>query len=151
MSETLKNPPENTPRVVPMLAYDDAAAAIDFLREAFGFEERMRLDMPDGSVGHAELDLDGGVISLATTWKAGGMAAPSELPAVHSQLLVYVDDVDAHCERARAAGATIAAEPEDQFHGSRTYRAIDPEGHRWMFAQVIKDVSVDEMKKMMES
>ena len=75
-----------------------------------------------------------------------GFASPADLPAVPSQIFCYVDDVDAHHERARAAGATIAAEPKDEPHGDRMYRAVDPEGHRWMFATHVKDVDLSTLK-----
>jgi uncharacterized glyoxalase superfamily protein PhnB len=119
--------------VMPMLAYDDAAAAIEFLCKAFGFEERFRMPMPDGTVGHAELACGGDLVMLATTWKAAGMASPRALEGVHAQLYCTVDDVDAHCARARAAGAIVLNEPADQPYGMRTYRVLDPEGHRWIF------------------
>jgi PhnB protein len=128
------------PRMCPMLAYDDAPAAIDFLCQAFGFEERFRLPGPGGTIGHAELVHGNGrdvLVMVATTWKAGGMSSPRDLPAVHTQLLCYVDDVDAHYARAKAAGATLVGEPEDTTHGDRSYRAVDPEGHRWIFASPI--------------
>ena len=121
-------------KIVPMLCYDDAAAAIDFLQRAFGFELVFRYDMPDGHVGHAELALDGARISLATTWHGGGMRSPRDLEGAHSQLYVIVDDVDAHHARARDAGAIIVRAPVDSDHGDRTYRALDPEGQRWYFA-----------------
>jgi len=70
---------------------------------------------------------------VASEWPAGGVVSPRELPAVHAQVHVRVDDVDAHFARARAEGATLATEPTDQEHGERSYRAIDPEGHRWIF------------------
>jgi PhnB protein len=69
---------------------------------------------------------------LASAGKEMGWMSPADLPAVHSQLVVHVDDLDAHYQRAFAAGATIAAEPHEQ-HGQRMYRAMDPEGHRWIF------------------
>ena len=121
-----------------MLAYADAAGAIEFLCDAFGFEVVMRLDGPDGTVGHAELQLGdaGAAVELASVWREAGMATPAELPAVASQIGVELDsaaDVDAHYERARAAGAIVVGEPTDQEYGLRTYRAIDPEGHRWYF------------------
>ena len=140
---------ENT--IVAMLAYDDAPAAIDFLCRAFGFTESFRLKMPDGSVGHAELVLGDAHLQLATTWKAGGMASAKDLPAVHSQLNVRVDDVDAHCARAMENGAVIAEEPADQFHGSRSYRALDPEGHRWIFWQPGTEVSPEEMQAQIDA
>ena len=120
--------------ITPMLVYDDAPAAMDFLCRAFGFEERSRFDMPDGKIGHAELSFGGAKIALATTWTEGGMASPWTLPAVHSQVYCEVPDVDAHYERAKAEGATIAEAPGEPSHGSRTYRALDLEGHRWVFA-----------------
>ena len=116
-----------------MLAYADAAAAIEFLVRAFGFEERYRMEMPDGSVGHAELGLGGEVVMLASEWPHGGVVSPLQLPALHAQIHVRVEDVDAHFARARAEGATIASEPADQEYGQRSYRAIDPEGQRWIF------------------
>jgi len=124
-------------RVIPMLSYADAGAAIEFLTKAFGFAERFRMDMPDGSVGHAELTLGDAVVMLASEWEAGGVVSPQRLPAVPVQLYVSVPDVDAHFARARAEGATIATEPVDQDYGERNYRAIDPEGHRWIFGTPI--------------
>jgi uncharacterized glyoxalase superfamily protein PhnB len=140
----VKNPPDGAPRILPMLTYADAPAAIEFLCRAFGFGTRYRLDMPDGRVGHAELALEGGVVALASEFEGFGVS-PLRLDGHHAQLFVYVDDVDAHFARAREAGATIAAEPADQFYGDRTYRAIDPEGHRWVFGTHVRDVPPEEM------
>ena len=130
----------------PSLAYDDAPGAIDFLCRAFGFAEQFRLDMPDGTIGHAELAFEGATITLATTWVAGGMASPQNLPGLHSQLFCEVPDVDSHYERALSEGATIAEPPADQFHGSRSYRAIDLEGHRWVFSQVLETMPDTELQ-----
>lgn len=120
-------------RFTPMIVYADARAALEFLAKAFGFEERFRMDLPDGSVGHAEVGLGDAVVMVSSEWAAGGVVSPLRLAAVHAQIHVRVDDVDAHHVRARAAGATIAAEPADQEYGERSYRALDPEGHRWIF------------------
>jgi PhnB protein len=139
-----QNPPEGHQRVIPYLAYEDAPGAIDFLCNAFGFEERMRLPMPDGRIGHAELGLGDNVLMLASAYEEMGLQSPRHLPAVCAQMLCYVDDVDAHHQRAKAAGATIAMEPADQFYGDRLYRAIDPEGHRWLFATHMRDVPPEE-------
>ncbi|MDE3164178.1 MAG: VOC family protein [Acidobacteriota bacterium] len=122
-----------------MLAYDDAPAAIAFLRDTFGFEERFRLATAEGGIGHAEMALMGNVVMLATTWKEGGLASPRELPAMPCQLYCVGDDVDAHFEHARAAGAVVVAEPQDQPYGSRIYRALDLERHRWIFASPLAD------------
>src|SRR5262245_13678484 len=126
-------------RFTPMIVYADATAALEFLAKAFGFAERFRMDMPDGSVGHAELGFGDEVVMVSSEWAVGGVVSPLRLAAVHAQIHVRVDDVDAHFERARDAGATIAAEPADQDYGSRTYRAIDPEGHRWIFSAPIAE------------
>lgn len=136
-----------------MLAYDDAPAAIDFLCKAFGFEERFRLAMPDGTIGHAELTFEGSeaCVSLATTWKDAGMASPKDLAGVHSQVSCEVADVDAHYERARSAGATVVALPEDQPYGARIYRAVDLEGHRWIFSQTLRELSAEELQALTDA
>jgi uncharacterized glyoxalase superfamily protein PhnB len=124
-------------RIIPMLAYDDAPAAMEFLRDAFGFEEKYRMSMPDGRIGHAEMELGGNIVMLATAWKAGGLSSPMNLPAMPCQLYCQVDDVDAHFQHALGAGAVVVTEPEDQPYGARVYRAIDVEGHRWLFASPV--------------
>jgi PhnB protein len=140
-------PPTRAPQsIVPYLAYEDAASAIAFLCQAFGFEEIYRLPMPDGRIGHAELGFQGNVLMLASSYPELGFVSAAKLPSVHSQLSIRVDDVDAHCARARAAGATIAAEPKDQPHGDREYRAVDPEGHRWSFSTPIRAMTPDEIR-----
>lgn len=135
--------------VIPMLAYEDGAAAIDWLVEVFGFQERLRHADDAGAITHAELDVGGATIMLATpspdyvspkrmrelSAEARKMAA---VPYVIDGLLVQVDDVDTHFAHAKEAGATILSEPEDvPSFGVRHYRAEDPEGHRWMFSQDI--------------
>jgi PhnB protein len=123
-------------QIIPYLAYADAPSAIDFLCKAFGFTEAMRFPMDDGRIGHAELTLGTRALYLASVWPEMGHASPRDLPAVHAQIFCMVDDVDAHHARALAAGATIAAPPRDTPQGERAYRAVDPEGHRWIFASV---------------
>ena len=120
------NPPQT---VYPYLSYADAPAAIDFLCSAFGFEERFRFPMDDGRLGHAELELEGGVLMLASVWEEMGFASPQDLPGNHGQIYWMVEDVDAHFERAKAAGATIAAEPIEEPHGARIYKMRDAD--RW--------------------
>ena len=134
-----------------MLSYRDAPAAIDFLCKAFGFEELMRLSMPDGSIGHAELRYGDSVIMLASEWPDGGVVSPERLERVHSQLTCYVEDVDAHHDVARQAGAVIATAPEDQFYGARMYRAMDTEGHHWLFTQPLRELSPEELQAMVDA
>jgi uncharacterized glyoxalase superfamily protein PhnB len=131
--------------VVPMLAYADGPAAMDWLAEAFGFQEVTRMLDPDGRLAHGEMTAGRGLIMLATPTplyegprrhreQCERARAWSQVPWVIDGVLVYVDDVDAHYDRAMRAGATILSAPEDGFPGRR-YRAEDLEGHRWMFLQ----------------
>lgn len=138
------NPPEGYARVSPYLLYADMEAALAFLAEAFGFTERMRLPMPDGQIGHAEMELEGGVIMMG--WPGPDYKNPKTQGGATVHVYAYVDDVDAHFARAKAAGATIIAEPETMFYGDRVYRAEDPEGHHWGFATHVKDVAPEDMK-----
>jgi uncharacterized glyoxalase superfamily protein PhnB len=140
-------------RIVPMLAYEDAAAAIGWLQRAFGFEERVgqRHTDADGVVTHAELVRDGAIVMLATPnadyqgpkrHREGCEAARrwQDNPWVIDGLLVQVDDIDAHHARAVAAGATVIRPLGDvDVTGMRLYTAEDLEGHRWMFAQPAVD------------
>jgi PhnB protein len=125
-------------RIFPWLAYRDCPEALRFLCEAFGFEERTRMQMPDGRVGYAELALEDNVIMVATAWEESGWLSPLDLGGTPTMLMCYVDDVDAHYLRAKDAGATVIAAPVEQAYGARSYRAIDPEGHRWIFATHIE-------------
>ncbi|MCH9687078.1 MAG: VOC family protein [Deltaproteobacteria bacterium] len=129
-----------------MLCYQEAPAAIDFLCRAFGFEEAYRMTMDDGRVGHAELRHHDNAIMVASVWPDLGLASPQDLPAVPNQIQCFVDDVDAHYRHAREAGATIAAEPADQFYGARIYRAVDLEGHRWIFATQTRNVDLNDLE-----
>jgi len=113
-------------QVIPMIAYEDGAAALDWLAAAFGFHERTRMTGKDGRISHAEMEAGDGLIMLARKW--------SSVPWVIDGVLVYIEDVVAHHERAKKAGATILSEPESDAHGLR-YRAEDIEGHRWMFME----------------
>ena len=143
----MSTPSERGPQaIVPYLSYDDAPAAVDFLCRAFGFEEIYRLPMDDGRLGHAELRFAGNVLYLASSYPEMGFTSPAKLPSIHTQVHVAVEDVDAHFDRAKAAGATIAAEPADQPHGDRSYRAVDPEGHRWTFSTPIRAMTPDEVR-----
>jgi uncharacterized glyoxalase superfamily protein PhnB len=133
-------------RIVPFIGYEDAASAIEWLERAFGFaEDRSARYEEGGTVGHAELDIDGAKVYISTP---EGYVNPlhlresSELARraydnawVIDGCFVEVDDVATHCERARSAGATILRELEEPGIGFRIYTAEDPEGHRWMFGQ----------------
>lgn len=126
----------------PAVIYLDAFAALDFLEHAFGFERSMVITDEQGNLGHAEMGYGGGTVMVGTEW-SDDFRSPASVgrkctQAVHVAL---DEDIDAHCERARAAGAQIVAEPQDQFYGDRTYRARDPEGHIWTFSRPVRQVS----------
>lgn len=130
--------------IVPMVSYEDVGAAIDWLGGAFGFRERERFE-DDGRVTHAVLEFRGAELHVG--WPGPDYQSPKthaesceaartwlQTPYVIDGVLVEVDDLDQHVERARAAGASILRGPEDQPFG-RLYTAADLEGHRWMFEQ----------------
>jgi len=124
---------ENVPTIYPALSYQDAKAAMGFLNRAFGFEELMVVPGDDGSIVHAEMNLGPAVIMLGSNKPEMGWVSPRDLPAVNQTLYIAIDDVDAHYQRARAAGAEITRELNDTDYGSREYGAKDPEGHHWSF------------------
>jgi PhnB protein len=134
-------------RAIPMLSYEDAGRAADWISEAFGFEQRDRFEDPGGTVTHVTLVRDGAVVFVgypSSEYRGPKRHAEEceaarrwrQSPYVVDGVLVFVDDVDAHYARARAAGAAILSELEDnEAAAQRQYRAEDVEGHRWMFAQ----------------
>jgi PhnB protein len=126
------SPPPGYPRVSPYLNYEDTEAMLAWLARAFGLVERHTVRAPDGKVMHAEMTLEEGLIMLGSP--GGDFRNPKHLGQVTHSLYVYIDDPDAHCERARKAGAEILEEPADQPYGDRRYGARDPEGHHWFFA-----------------
>ena len=133
-------PPNGFQAVIPFLTYDDAPGAIAFLCKAFGFEERHRLTMDDGRIGYAELAFGGSALMVGSAFPEMDLVSPKSLSGTASQFVLWVEDVDAHFSQAQEAGAAVQGEPQDQFHGARAYRAVDPEGHRWMFQQQIRVV-----------
>jgi len=130
------------PAVIPMIAYEDGPAAMDWLAKAFGFRERDRR-VENGRLTHGEMDTGGGVVMMATPSahyhgpkrhreECATAKAWHDVPYIIDGVLVYIDDVDAHFARAEAAGATILSPVEATPDGKR-YRVEDLEGHRWMF------------------
>ncbi len=129
--------------VTPYLLYEDAGAAIRWLTRAFGFRERLRFTDEHDVVTHAELELGhGGLVMIGHP--GGGYRSPGRLGARTAITHVYVDDVTAHFERARAAGARITREPADEAYGDRRYDCEDLEGHAWSFAEVLEDVPAEQ-------
>ncbi len=124
--------------IIPSFRYQDAPRAIDFLCEAFGFEKHAVYANDDGTIAHAQLRLGPDFIMLgsARPCDAWPVRTPSELGGVTGGVYVVLErdeDVDAHCTRARTAGATIIREPESPEYGGRSYGAVDFEGYLWSF------------------
>jgi uncharacterized glyoxalase superfamily protein PhnB len=147
----MRKTPEGWPRISSAIFYDDAAAAIDWLCKAFGFEVRLKVEGEGGRIEHSELTYGEGLIMVGST---GGKSerpiplpckSPRALGGTNTQTLcVCVDDADAHAGHARAAGAKIVEPPATHDYGEdywsdRTYRAEDLEGHQWFFMQRVRE------------
>jgi PhnB protein len=140
--------PDGYPQITPYLCVDDAEAAISFYSEVFGARERMRLPMPDGGIGHAELEVgDDGLIMLSSEAPEMGVRAPQSIGGSPVMISIYVEDVDAVFAKALEAGATQTRAPEDQFYGDRSGQFEDPFGHRWGVATHVEDISAEEMSE----
>jgi uncharacterized glyoxalase superfamily protein PhnB len=137
-TSAVSNPPAGLPTILPHLIYDDVGAAIAWLTRTFGFSERLhaRHTSPDGAIGRTQMDVCDSVITLGLPSVHG----ESPRRGVSAMLYVYVDDVDEHYRRTRAAGAAVVLELETQPWGDRRYQVTDLEGHQWSFAQHVGDV-----------
>ena len=143
--------PEGYHSLIPYLAVDDAAEAIDYYKQAFGAKERARMDGPDGKVGHAELEIGDSVVMLADPFPHASTTPPSEAGTATAAIVMYIDDVDAVVKRAVDAGATIAEEIEDKFWGDRFGTIRDPFGHVWSIGTHVEDVPPQEMAERAKS
>jgi len=120
--------------VIPVLIYPDVREAVSWLGEAFGFVERVRI----GEDHRSQLSFGDGAVVIGDIRKE---RRPPRAGEVTHSVMVRVDDVDAHCERARAHGARVLMEPTDFEYGERQYAAEDPAGHHWTFSETIADVA----------
>jgi uncharacterized glyoxalase superfamily protein PhnB len=144
----MKPPPSGWPRIVSAVYYDDASLAIDWLCRAFGFEVRVKIEGEGGSIDHSELTYAEGMIMVGQAGlahKSTFRKSPRSLEGNNTQnMMVFVDDVDAHCEHARSEGAKIVREPTTTDYGEewwsdRAYECEDLEGHRWWFCQRLRE------------
>ena len=137
--EESKVEPRRRPTIVPQVPYLDIRAALSFLERAFGFREipTARFVSPDGELLHATVEFGNSLVGVGGQGHHGAISPMSG--GGESQFIsVHVDDVDAHYQRAVAAGARVADELRDHSWGERTYWALDLEGHRWRFGQPIR-------------
>jgi uncharacterized glyoxalase superfamily protein PhnB len=137
------------PTFVPTVFYKDPIAALKWLESAFGFETTTLVTDAEGKVGYSEMTFRDGIVSVGGEWEGppigpARMRSPASLDGMGTQFIRIhmADGLDDHCAAAKAAGARILAEPEDQFYGARVYRAMDPEGHVWNFSQEVREVAI---------
>ena len=134
--------PDGYQAVTPYLIVDGAAALLDFVRDAFSAEERLRMEQPNGTIGHAEVAIGDSVIMLGD--------AGEEWQAMPAFIHLYVDDCDAVFDKALEAGGTPVREPANQFYGDRSATVRDPLGNMWGIATHVEDVPEDELAKRAE-
>ena len=139
--------PEGYPQVTPYLHVDGAKDAIDFYGKVLGAQERFRMDGPEGTIGHAELQLGDSIIMVSDEFPDRDVRGPKSVGGTPVTISVYVEDVDSVFETALAEGATELRPVENQFYGDRTGQFEDPFGHRWSIATHVEDVPPDEMEK----
>jgi len=142
---SVKPIPEGYHSITPYLGIQKAAQAIDFYKKAFGAIEVMRLAMPDGSIGHAELRIGDCPIMLGTPCDQGPLSNPDNSPSVGLHL--YVTDVDKSYKQAIEAGATVISEVKDQFYGDRSGTLKDPYGHLWFLATRKEDLTQEQIEQ----
>lgn len=135
--------------VTPHLVCAGAAKAIDFYKKAFGAEEMMRLEGPDGKLWHGSISIGDSTVMLADEFPEMGSLGPKALKGTTVTIHLSVPDVDSFVERAVAAGATLVMPVEDAFWGDRYGQVQDPFGHRWSVATHVKDMTLDEIRAAM--
>lgn len=150
MNTNVKPIPEGYTAITPYLSVINASAAIEFYKKAFGAREIGRISMPDGSVAHADLEINGARFMLAEENKEWGNLSPQSLGGTASGICLYVENVDEVYFRALREGAKTEGDMEvkDQYYGERSGNVIDPFGHKWMIMTHIKDVSFEEMQQL---
>jgi PhnB protein len=143
--------PDGYSSVTPYLVVNGAAKALDYYKKAFGANELMRFDGPDGKIMHAEMQIGNARVMLADESPEMGHKSPQSLGGSGTGLMLCVDEVDATFERAITGGAKVMKPVENQFYGDRSGSLTDPFGHVWTIATHVEDVSEDEMQRRMDA
>ena len=143
MTTRAKAVPEGHHTVTPYLVVEGVPKLIDFLKQAFGAEERLRMPRPDGTVMHAEVRIGDSMVMMGEPM--------GEWKPMPGMLHLYVDDTDSLYKRALQAGATSLREPSDEFYGDRAAGVRDPSGNHWWIATHIEDLSPEELTKRHEA
>ena len=142
-----KHIPDGYHTVTPYITVRNGAAALDFYQRAFGATVPMRMDAPNGKVGHAEFHIEGSPVMMSDEYPEMGAISPETLGGVASSIMIYLKDVDARFAQAIAAGGIVERPVKDQFYGDRSGTLKDPFGHRWTLATHVEDIPPDEMSK----
>jgi PhnB protein len=143
----VKSIPDGYHSVTPYLIAAGAAQALEFYKSVFGATELMRMEGPDGKLGHAEFKIGDSPLMLADEYPQMGFRSPKTIGGSPVGILLYFDDVDTIFAKATAAGATVLKPLANQFYGDRSATVIDPWGHVWTVATHIEDVPPDEMAR----
>jgi PhnB protein len=146
----VKKIPEGYHSITPYLIIKGATAAIDYYKKVFGATERMRMDGPGGTIGHAELVIGDSTVMLADEYPDMGHRSPKTLGGTPVSLVLYIEDVDTVFKRAVDAGAKSVRPVENQFYGDRMGTLEDPFGHMWSIATHVEDVAPEEMQRRAE-
>ena len=139
--------PEGYHTATPYLVVRGGVRAMEFYKRAFGAVEMLRMPMPDGRLGHAEIKIGDSIIMFADEAPEHGATSPDTIGGVASSLMLYVHDVDSAFTQALAAGATEVQPLTDKFYGDRSGTVKDPFGHQWTIATHVEDVAPEEMQK----
>jgi PhnB protein len=150
MPNQVKPIPQGYHTVTPYLTLSDTARALDFYKRAFGAQEVMRMEMPGGKIGHAEIKIGDSIIMLADEMPNAGSRSPQSLGGTTAGIFLYVENVDTTFNQAVSAGAQVEAPLADMFWGDRYGRLKDPFGHSWSVATHKEDVAPAEMSKRMQ-
>jgi PhnB protein len=143
----VKPVPEGYHTVTPYLTVENAADAIEFYKRAFGATEKVRMNAPDGSVGHAEIQIGDARVMISDPFPQSSVRPPTEVGKTTASIFLYVDDVDALFKQAVGAGATVEMELENMFWGDRFGTVVDPFGHVWSIASHVEDVAPEEIEE----
>jgi PhnB protein len=137
--------PDGFRTVTPYLVIRDAAKAIEFYKKAFGAKELSRMPLPDGKIGHAEIQIGDSRVMLSDENADFGTKSPQTLNGSPVGIFLYVPDVDAMFKQAIASGATQVLPVADQFWGDRYGKVKDPFGHQWNIATHVEDLTPAEI------